>query len=124
MAQALGVDDNLHHQVYRSSSIYPDLSTADLGVQLDFDFGFNHDTEKALTVRASMSSREHDLPSSESETALKTPRGSLGGKSEKNQGEQYIVFWDGPYDKANPQNWPHWRKWTAVMIVSGITFVT
>ncbi|KAL8929237.1 MAG: hypothetical protein Q9208_001320 [Pyrenodesmia sp. 3 TL-2023] len=123
MVEALGVDDNLHHRVYRSSSIYPDLSTADLGAQFDFDFGFKHDPEKASTVRASMSSQEHDLPSSGSETALKSPGGSLEGKVES-QGEHYIVFWDGPYDKANPQNWPHWRKWTAVMIVSGITFVT
>ncbi|KAL8725729.1 MAG: hypothetical protein Q9166_007179 [cf. Caloplaca sp. 2 TL-2023] len=95
----------------------------DLGLQFDFDFNSDLDTEKGL-VGTSMSSQENDIPSSGSETALKTPRGSTGGKSEKSLGEQYIVFWDGPYDAANPQNWPNWRKWTAVMIVSGITFVT
>ncbi|KAL8949780.1 MAG: hypothetical protein Q9222_004142 [Ikaeria aurantiellina] len=122
MAQAPDSDGGLH-QVYRSSSIYPDLSTVDLGLQFDFDFGFDLDTEKAMTTY-SMSSQEHDIPSHGSETALKTPRGSVGAKSEKSLGEQYIVFWDGPYDPANPQNWSQWRKWTAVMIVSGITFVT
>ncbi len=124
MAQAPGVNDDLHHQVYRSSSVYPDLSTTDLGEQFNFDFGFISDTEKALTVRTSISDHGHQLPSSVSETALETPRGSLGGNSGKSQGEQYIVFWDGPYDPANPQNWSNWRKWTAVMIVSAITFVT
>lgn len=123
MVQAPGVDNSLH-RVYRSSSIYPDLSTADLGHHFGFDFGFDLDTEKAVTVRTSMSSQEHDVPSSASEKLLKTPRGSTGGKSEKRQGEQYIVFWDGPYDTANPQNWSSLKKWTAVMIVSGITFVT
>ncbi|KAL8904906.1 MAG: hypothetical protein Q9207_002972 [Kuettlingeria erythrocarpa] len=124
MAQAPAVNDDLQHQVYRSSSIYPDLSTTDLGVQFNFDFGFISDTEKALTVRTSISDHGHQLPSSVSETAHETLRGSLGGNSGKSQGEQYIVFWDGPYDPANPQNWSNWRKWTAVMIVSAITFVT
>ncbi|KAL8733167.1 MAG: hypothetical protein Q9181_003698 [Wetmoreana brouardii] len=121
MAHLLAVDG--HHQVIRSSSIYPDSSTADLGLHFDFDFGFDLDTEKALTG-TSMSSQEHEIPSSGSETALGTPNGSLGAKSDKSLGEQYIVFWNGPYDSANPQNWPDWKKWTAVMIVSGITFVT
>lgn len=72
-----------------------------------------------------MSSRDDAaLPSTDSETALKTPRGSTGGKSEKSMGQQYIISWDGPYDPANPQNWSSLKKWTAVMIVSGITFVT
>ncbi|KAI4168146.1 MAG: hypothetical protein LQ348_007555 [Seirophora lacunosa] len=117
-------DSHQRHSLYRCSSIYPDSSTADPTPQFDFDFGFDQDTEKAWTVRPSMSSHEHDPPSNGSETALKTPRGSTGGKSEKSMGEQYVISWDGPYDPANPQNWPSWRKWTAVMIVSGITFVT
>ncbi|KAL8712028.1 MAG: hypothetical protein Q9220_003724 [cf. Caloplaca sp. 1 TL-2023] len=112
MTQAPDNSDG-HQHVYRSSSVYPDLSTADLGLKFDFDFGFDLDTEKALTTY-SMSSQEHDIASHGSEAALKTPRGSLGAKSEKSLGEQYIVFWDGPYDPENPQNWPRWRKWTAV----------
>ncbi|KAL8701325.1 MAG: hypothetical protein Q9201_004965 [Fulgogasparrea decipioides] len=121
MAQLLGVDG--HHQVIRSSSIYPDSSTPDLGLQFDFDFGFGLDTEKAPTG-TSLSSQEHEIPSSGNEIALRTSKGSPGSKSDKNLGEQYIVFWNGPYDSANPQNWPDWKKWTAVMIVSGIAFVT
>ncbi|KAL9009958.1 MAG: hypothetical protein Q9173_005063 [Seirophora scorigena] len=127
MAHAPGLAVNDSHQphgLYRSSSIYPESSTADLTPQFDFDFGFGRDTEKAWTMRTSMSSQDRHPPSTRSETALKTPKGSTGGKSEKSMGEQYIVSWHGPYDPANPQNWPSWRKWTAVMIVSGITFVT
>lgn len=34
-----------------------------------------------------------------------------------------VVFWDGPDDKANPKNWPMWRKWCTILIVSMITMV-
>ena len=124
MARALEIDDQ--HDFYRSSSIYPNSSVTDTGLQFDFDFGFDPDPEKNLKGSSSTSSQENDVPSPStgSETVLQTPRRSTGGRSEKSLGEQYIIFWDGPYDPANPQHWPAWRKWTAVMIVSGITFVT
>lgn len=108
-------------QVNRSSSLYPDASTADLSVRHDFDFGFDADVEKGST---GTSRDSQDVLSQGSETSLKTTGQSHGGILEKSLGERYIVSWDGPYDAANPQNWPSWRKWTAVMIVSAISFVT
>lgn len=36
----------------------------------------------------------------------------------------HIVWWDGDDDPENPMNWPAIRRWTAVSIVSGITFIT
>jgi hypothetical protein len=35
-----------------------------------------------------------------------------------------IVDWDGPNDPENPMNWPMGRKWGALGVVSGITFLT
>ncbi|KAL8689695.1 MAG: hypothetical protein Q9218_004691 [Villophora microphyllina] len=121
MANVLGSDG--HPQIKRSSSLYPDQSTTDLSLRNGFDFGFREDLEKC-SIRTSTSSEERDVPSPGSDTALKTTRKSYPDIGEQTPGEQYIVSWDGPYDPANPQNWPSWRKWTAVMIVSGITFVT
>ncbi|KAI4197196.1 MAG: hypothetical protein LQ350_006084 [Teloschistes chrysophthalmus] len=110
-----------HPQVNRSSSLYPDASTADLSVRHDFDFNFGADVEQGST---GTSRDSQDVLSQGSETALGTARQSYEGISEKPLGERYIVSWDGPYDAANPQNWPNWRKRTAVMIVSTISFVT
>ena len=113
----------VHHQVNRCSSIYSDLASGNLSTQFDFDFGFDLDTEKGLSG-TSTNNRGHGTPSLGSEAALKNPRESVGEKLERTRGGQYIVFWDGPYDAANPQNWSYWRKWTAVMIVSSITIAT
>lgn len=35
-----------------------------------------------------------------------------------------IVFWDGPDDPANPQNWSNKLKWTNIGILSIITLIT
>ena len=35
-----------------------------------------------------------------------------------------IVGWDGPNDPANPLNWSGRAKWSNVMVVSMITFIT
>jgi hypothetical protein len=35
-----------------------------------------------------------------------------------------VVDWDGPDDPENPMNWPAGRKWGAIAVVSGITFLT
>lgn len=45
-------------------------------------------------------------------------------ESEEDVDEKYIVDWNGPADPENPMNWSNMRKWTAVLIVSSITFVT
>jgi hypothetical protein len=40
--------------------------------------------------------------------------------------EQNQVWWDEPADQdpANPMNWPAWRKWSNIAILSFITFLT
>lgn len=118
---ALVLESDGHSRVNRTSSLYPDASNTDLNVRHDFDFGFGADVEKGST---GTSRDSQEVVSQGSEITLNTTRQSHGAIPEKNLGEQYIVSWDGPYDAANPQNWPSWRKWTAVMIVSGISFVT
>ncbi|KAL9580008.1 MAG: hypothetical protein Q9212_004751 [Teloschistes hypoglaucus] len=118
---ALVPESDRHPQVNRSSSIYPDASTTDLSFRHDFDFGFDTDVERGST---GTSRDSQDVLSQGSETGLKTTGQSHGGILEKSLGERYIVSWDGPYDAANPQNWPSWRKWTAILIVSAISFVT
>lgn len=35
-----------------------------------------------------------------------------------------LVDWDGPYDPKNPMNWSLFRKWSTIILVSYITFVT
>lgn len=105
------------YQQYRSSSIYPDLSNVDL--HFDFD----------LEVEKAFSGYDIDAPRRSaslagSETALRAHSGSSSSDPEKLAAEPYVVFWDGPYDVENPQNWADWRKWNAVLIVSFITFVT
>jgi hypothetical protein len=35
-----------------------------------------------------------------------------------------VVWWNGENDQDNPMNWPSSRRWTAVSIVSCITFLT
>jgi len=38
--------------------------------------------------------------------------------------QQNIVWWDGENDPLDPMNWPSFRKWSAIVVVSGITFLT
>jgi MFS family permease len=35
-----------------------------------------------------------------------------------------VVWWDGEDDPENPMNWKSFRKWSAIAIVSGVTFLT
>lgn len=35
-----------------------------------------------------------------------------------------VVDWDGPDDKANPQNWTGGKKWLHIIIVSLLALVT
>jgi hypothetical protein len=35
-----------------------------------------------------------------------------------------LVDWDGPDDPENPMNWTTTRKWAAISVISGITFLT
>ena len=105
------------HQQYRSSSVYPDLSTVDL------HFDFDLELEKAFGGY-DLGIPEKTASPWGSETNLRTDRGSSTSDPEKLSAEPYVVFWDGPYDPENPQNWAELRKWTAVSIVSFITFVT
>lgn len=34
-----------------------------------------------------------------------------------------IVGWDSEDDPANPINWPLWKKWTNIGLISAITFI-
>jgi hypothetical protein len=43
---------------------------------------------------------------------------------EQSEVDPNIVDWDGPDDPENPMNWAPSRKWGAIAVVSGITFLT
>ena len=38
--------------------------------------------------------------------------------------DQYVVFWEGDDDPANPQNWTTRQKWSQVWVIASITLIT
>lgn len=38
--------------------------------------------------------------------------------------QDFLVWWDGDQDPANPQNWPNSVKWSNIAVLSSITFLT
>lgn len=58
-----------------------------------------------------------DAPVLADTTADKEPNNLTEGMTE-------LVDWDGPYDPKNPMNWSLLRKWSTIILVSYITFVT
>jgi hypothetical protein len=42
----------------------------------------------------------------------------------ESENDSNIVWWDGENDPENPMNWSSFRKWSAIAIVSGVTFLT
>lgn len=86
-------------------------------------------------------SEEHNEKSLEAQTQCEekrteSPIGQLPDDVEKGaqptdtislseeQDDAFVVFWDGPDDPANPQNWPARAKWGNVLVISFITLVT
>ncbi|KAH9942895.1 MFS polyamine transporter [Amylocystis lapponica] len=60
------------------------------------------------------------------ENDVKSPLKSdvVEGKSRADDGDVYIVDWDGPDDPMNPKNWSFKKKWAATAIVSAFTFIS
>lgn len=78
-----------------------------------------------------MSATAQSTPSSEDGTAPIEAVSNLaeleaGGPPEKgfNSADPDLVDWDGPDDKANPQNWTVGKKWLHIVIVSLFALVT
>lgn len=79
---------------------------------------FEKDIEKhAASRRESSSSSRADF------TAEKDGQGSEKPVDEESE-DPNIVSWDGPNDPSNPMNWSSGRKWGAMAVVSGVTFLT
>ena len=38
--------------------------------------------------------------------------------------ESSTVYWDGPDDAENPVNWPAAKRWTQIIIISMLGFIT
>ncbi|KAF2212828.1 hypothetical protein CERZMDRAFT_121117 [Cercospora zeae-maydis SCOH1-5] len=47
-------------------------------------------------------------------------------EEEEEEGEEdpNLVFWDGPNDPANPQNWSVAKKWSQIALISVLSFLT
>lgn len=54
----------------------------------------------------------------------KNSKSAEASGSEDQKDDPFVVFWDGPADPANPQNWTSKGKWANVLVVSFITLVT
>ncbi|KAE8557068.1 hypothetical protein TMatcc_004501 [Talaromyces marneffei ATCC 18224] len=53
----------------------------------------------------------------------KTATNDIKKKDEQPGQDPNIVWWDGEDDPANPLNWAPLKKWTNIMLLSGITFI-
>jgi hypothetical protein len=45
-------------------------------------------------------------------------------QTQEAQNEANVVWWDGEDDPENPMNWSSFRRWGAIAVVSGVTFLT
>lgn len=77
------------------------------------------------------STNDETLPPSTAHSNIQTIRGqnSLaplrpGTASKAEEGDSNAVAWDGPDDPQNPQNWPQKRKWSNLIALSIMTFLT
>lgn len=43
-------------------------------------------------------------------------------KTARYEGVAHIVDWDGPDDPENPMNWPSYRKWLTIGLISFSSF--
>lgn len=64
-------------------------------------------------------SLDQDLEKAESCTAIPAV-----DQSQSPDEDDSLVWWDGPDDPANPQNWSTRKKWLNIGLCSAITFVT
>ncbi|KAM3414760.1 hypothetical protein BST61_g9911 [Cercospora zeina] len=46
------------------------------------------------------------------------------GEEEEREEDPNIVFWDGPDDPANPENWSVAVKWSQIALISALSFLT
>jgi hypothetical protein len=78
---------------------------------------FDKDIEKNV-----MSRRESSASSGAEFTNEKEQGGDKPADEESD--DPNVVSWDGPDDPINPMNWSTGRKWGAMAVVSGVTFLT
>lgn len=75
----------------------------------------------------SPSTRKSDLDYTKDidlEKSEPSARSSINAQDDHDpQVDPNIVDWDGPNDPENPMNWPKFKKWMAIAIVSLITFL-
>jgi hypothetical protein len=79
------------------------------------------DFEKDVEKNA-MSRRDSNASSGVEFAAAKEQSSEKAGEEESD--DPNIVSWDGPDDPTNPMNWSTGRKWGAMAVVSGVTFLT
>ncbi|KAL4922347.1 putative MFS transporter [Aspergillus aurantiobrunneus] len=61
----------------------------------------------------------------ESETCPSSATSQLGhGSLGKSEQETDPVDWDGSSDPTNPQNWPNYKKWAHIVIISILALIT
>lgn len=77
------------------------------------------DVEKGTSPNASDLEGATMRPESAPEST--TNRGEADKETEQ---DPNIVYWDGPDDPENPQNWTMKMKWFNVAAISMLTFVT
>jgi hypothetical protein len=53
----------------------------------------------------------------------KTATNDIKERDEQPGEDPNIVWWDSEDDPANPLNWTSLKKWTNIMLISGITFI-
>ncbi|KAG9310436.1 MFS polyamine transporter [Chiua virens] len=80
----------------------------------------NADVSPTVTRRGSRLSNDQNLEAHH--TSIPVDSEPSPGGSGNN--DMLIVDWDGPDDLQNPKNWSFRRKWAAIAIVSGFTFIS
>ncbi|KAF2868912.1 MFS multidrug transporter-like protein [Massariosphaeria phaeospora] len=105
------VQDSRRTSLPTSASSVPDPQRNSLVLETDATndaekFAFNNDVEKNASPVSTLGEEEVRM-------------GDIAEATDPN-----IVWWDGEADPENPMNWPTYKRWGTVAVVSAITFLT
>src|ERR1700761_461419 len=92
----------------------PEKEAAGLNEEEKDAFEQGHDAD--LSINNPRTSVDPDIE--------KDLEGKISRKSTTTEIDPNEIWWDGPDDPANPQNWPSSRKWSIVFVLSLITLIT
>jgi hypothetical protein len=107
----------------------PDVSKREELVELAMQEGHDADipsNEGFISPNSPTFTLDNDIEKDAGkEISIRTrSRTSLDSAPEDPGEQQNVVWWDGENDPQNPMNWPSFRSWSLITIVSMVTFLT